>query len=146
METLHIQELHHLNHWAIVVSALILWILGALWYSPPLFAKPWMAALRIEPPAEMTAAHKKSLYAGMISSLVGDLILAFVMMHVIAWSGAHTVAWGAFIGFLCWIGFIAAPAFPQGIYERRPVSLFFINTGYWLVGLLIVGILLATWR
>ena len=39
-----------------------------------------------------------------------------------------------------------APNFAQGIYESRPFKLFAINSGYWLVGLLITGGLLATWR
>ena len=35
---------------------------------------------------------------------------------------------------------------PQGIYEKRPFKLFAINSGYWLLGLFIVGGLLAAWR
>jgi len=136
--------MHHLllNPWPVVVSALILWFLGAAWYSPVLFAKPWMAMLGIQ----KDAPNKKSLVPGMISSLVGDFILAFALDHVIRWAHATTVHWGAFLGFLMWFGFFAAPNFPQGIYENRPFKLFAINNGYWLVGLIIVGILLAVWR
>jgi hypothetical protein len=135
-------HLHHLNPWAALVSALILWILGGAWYSPVLFAKPWMAALGITP----DPTKKKGLLAGMIASFVGDFILAFVLDHLILWANAGSVHGGAFVGFLVWLGFFAAPNFPQGIYERRPFKLFAINNGYWLVGLIIVGILLAVWR
>ena len=136
--------MHHLhfNHLAIIVSALILWFLGAAWYSPPLFAKPWMAMLGIK----KGDSNKNSLLAGMISSLIGDLILSFVLAHFVIWSGATTFAWGAFIGFICWLGFFVAPNFPQGLYENRPFKLFAINNGYWLMGLLIVGGLLAVWH
>jgi hypothetical protein len=130
------------NHVAILVSALILWVLGALWYSPALFAKPWMALLGIQ----RDAANRKSLVPGMISSLIGDLILSFALAHFVIWSGASSFGWGAFIGFLAWFGFVAAISFPQGIYENRPFKLFAINSGYWLVGLLIVGGLLAVWQ
>ena len=136
-----IHHLHHFNHWAILVSALILWMLGAVWYSPALFAKPWMAALGIVP-----TGPKKGLAAGMVASFVGDVLVAFALLHVILWSEASTFAAGAFVGFLCWFGFIAATQFPQGIYERRPAKLFLINSGFWLVGLLIVGGVLAVWR
>lgn len=136
--------MHHLhfNHLAIIVSALILWFLGAAWYSPPLFAKPWMAMLGIK----KGDSNKNSLLAGMISSLIGDLILSFVLAHFVIWSGATTFAWGAFIGFICWLGFFVAPNFPQGLYENRPFKLFAINNGYWFMGLLIVGGLLAVWH
>ncbi len=132
----------HLNPWPLLVCTVFLWLLGAAWYSPVLFVKPWMAALGITP----GAPNKKILLVGMISSLVGDFLLVFAMDHIVYWTNASTVHWGAFLGFLVWLGFFAAPNFPQGIYERRPFKLFVINNGYWLVGLLVVGIVLAVWR
>lgn len=132
----------HLNPWAVLVSALILWILGGAWYSPVLFAKPWMALVGFQ----RDESKRKAMVGGMIASLIGDLLVAFVLAHVIAWSGADSVGWGLLIGFIMWLGFFAAPHFPQGIYESRPFKLFAINSGYWLVGLLVIGVLLAIWR
>lgn len=132
---------HDLNHLAILVSGAFLWLLGAVWYSPALFSKPWMALLGFS----KEHPNKKSLVPGMIASLVCDVILAFVMEHLILWSAATTFSWGALVGFIAWIGFFAAPNLPQGIYENRPFKLFAINNGYWLVGLPIVGGILAIW-
>lgn len=136
--------MHHLhfNHMAVIISALILWFLGAAWYSPVLFARPWMALVGLK----KDDSKKKSMIGGMIASLIGDLLVAFILAHVIGWSGADSAGWGAVIGFIVWLGFFAAPHFPQGIYEGRPFRLFTINSGYWLVGLLIIGPLLAVWR
>jgi hypothetical protein len=134
-------HLHGFNHWAILVSALVLWMLGAVWYSPALFAKPWMAALGIVPDGQ-----KKGLAFGMISSLIGDVLVAFILTHFVFWSGASTFGGGAFVGFISWLGFFAAIQFPQGVYEGRPTKLFLINGVYWLVGLIAIGGLLAVWR
>jgi hypothetical protein len=82
----------------------------------------------------------------MIASLVGDAILAFVLDHIIIWSNATGFGWGVVIGVIVWIGFFAATSLPQNLYEGRPFKLFAINSGYWLVGLVIVGGLLASWR
>ena len=82
----------------------------------------------------------------MVTSFICDLVLAFVLAHFVRWSGVETFAWGALIGFIVWVGFFAAPRLPQGIYENRPFKLFAINEGYWLVGLLIIGGLLAIWH
>ena len=132
----------HLNLWAVAVSALYLWFLGAAWYSPVVFARPWMAMLRLE----RNPSRRGSIFFAMFASLVGDLVTAFLLAHIVAWSGADTLAWGAFIGFIAWLGFFAAPNFPQGIYENRPFGVFLINNGYWLVGLVGVGMLLSVWR
>jgi len=135
-------HLHHINHWAILVSAMIQWVLGAVWYSPVLFAKPWMAMVNVP----TGPGKNKAMITGMIMSFVGSVILSFILFHFIAWSGARTWGTGALVGFISWTGFIAAPSIAQGIYEGRPFKLFAINTGYWLVALLITGGLLAVWQ
>lgn len=134
--------MHHLhfNHWALLVSAVILWILGATWYSPALFSKPWMALVGHE------KGNPKAAVAGMIVSFIGNLILSLVLAHFVEWSGADSFGWGALIGFISWMGFIAAPLAGQSIFEGRPFKLYAINVGYWLVGLPICGGLLAVWR
>jgi hypothetical protein len=131
----------HVNHLAIVASALIQWLLGALWFSPVLFAKPWTAMVN----APQENKHK-SMVAGMITSFIVSLVLSFVLVHILHWAGALTFGRGALVGFILWAGFIAAPLSAGYIYESRPFKLFAINTGYWLVALLISGGLLAVWR
>ncbi|RPI66461.1 MAG: DUF1761 family protein [Ignavibacteriales bacterium] len=34
-----------INYLAVFVSAVIIFLLGGLWYSPVLFAKPWMSVI-----------------------------------------------------------------------------------------------------
>jgi hypothetical protein len=132
----------HLNHLAILVAAIGQWFLGAIWYSPVLFAKPWMHMVGIQP----GEGKKASMIAGMIASFIGSVVLSGVLAHIILWSGSGSFEWGALIGFICWAGFIAAPLSAQYIYESRPFNLFAINTGYWLVGLVLSGGLLAVWQ
>lgn len=35
----------HINYLAVLVAAVLNMAIGALWYSPVLFAKPWMKAI-----------------------------------------------------------------------------------------------------
>jgi hypothetical protein len=130
----------HLNHLAILVAAIIQWVVGALWYSL-LFAKPWMALT-----GHTKGERPKGAILSMAISFVGGIVLCFVQAHMVLWSGANSFAWGAMIGFIAWVGFIAVPLMSQSLYERRPFKLFAINAGYWLVSLLITGGLLAVWQ
>lgn len=134
--------MHHLhfNHLAVLVAALVQFFLGALWYSL-FFAKPWMAFT-----GHTKGERPKGVVVAMLSSLIGALILSFVLAHVVMWSGATTIGWGVFVGFICWLGFIATPLFAETIYEQRPYGLFWINSGYWLVVLVVSGGLLAAWH
>jgi Protein of unknown function (DUF1761) len=135
-------HLHHeLNYVAILVCAVIVWMIGAAWYSPLLFAKPWVAIV-----GRQMGEKPKGVYRGMIGSLIGDIFLCFVLAHIIRWSGADSWVDGAHIGLLTWAGFFAATMYPQSIYEGRPIKYFAINAGYWLVSLLMVGAVLAIWH
>lgn len=136
------QHIHHqLNFLAILVCAGIIWIVGAFWYSPLLFAKPWVAIV-----GRKMGEKPKGVVKGMVSSFIGDLLLSLVLAHFVLWAHAHNFGHGAFIGFLSWIGFVVSPLYPQSIYEGRPFRYFAINSGYWLIALVVVGGLLAVWN
>ncbi len=135
------QHLHSLNFIAITVCAVVVWLIGAAWYSPLLFAKPWVAIV-----GRQMGEKPKGVYKGMIASLIGDLFLCFVLAHILRWSGANDWMDGLHIGLLMWVAFFAAPMYPQSVYEGRPAKYFAINGGYWLVSLLVVGAILAVWR
>jgi accessory gene regulator protein AgrB len=137
---MHHLHLHQFNFWAVLVAALIQWILGALWYSL-LFAKPWMALT-----GHTKGERPKGAVVAMVTSFLEGLVLAFVLAHVVVWSNTATYGRGAFIGALCWLGFIAAPLLSETMYEKRPFKLFAINSGYWLLALVISGVVLAVWR
>ena len=129
------------NLLAVLVSGVMMWLLGAIWYSPIAFGKKW-AALVPGPQGD----KKKTMMVGMIMSLVGDILLSFVLAHVIIWSGSREFGRGLFIGFVMWMGFFAATAIPQSIFEGRPFKLFAINQAYNLLGLMLMGGILSAWR
>lgn len=130
----------HFNFLAILVAALIQFFLGALWYSL-FFAKPWM-----ELTGHTKGERPKGIVVAMFSSFVGSLLLPFMLAHMVIGIGADSFGMGAFIGFLCWLGFIVPTFFAETIYERRPYKLYAINVGYWLAVLIISGGLLGAWR
>jgi hypothetical protein len=137
-----VQHIHARIHLLpVLVSALIQWLIGAVWYSPLLFAKPWAAMVNVNP-----AGKQKTMVGGMIASFACSLLVSLALDHFIVWSHAASYGAGAFIGFISWFGFVAAPQYPQGIYEGRPAKLIAINTGYWLIALLITGAMLAVWH
>lgn len=132
-----------INHLAVIVCAIVLWVLGAAWYSPVMFAKKWSALIGIK----REPGNREGLLLGMTASFICDVVTSFILANLIVWSNVPKgFGQGAVIGVLAWIGFNAAPNLPQGLYEKRPFKLFAINSGYWLVGLFIVGGILGIWR
>ena len=129
------------NYWAVLVSAVLYWLLGALWYGV-LFSKPWMAL------ENMTAeqAHSMSPVLPYVITLALNLLIAFVLAQVCIWRNANTASRGAAIGVLLWIGIVGPITFTTYMYEMRPKELFAINEFYPLVGLCLMGAILGAWK
>lgn len=129
-----------INYPAILVSAIVYWLLGALWYAV-LFAKPWMALEHIS----MNNPSGMNPVLPYIVTFLLNLLIAFVLAQFCIWRGANTAIKGASLGALLWIGFIGPITFTTNMYEMRPVQLFAINELYALVGLFIMGWILGAW-
>jgi len=135
--------LPHINYWAVLVSGVIIFILGGLWYSRALFAKPWFRLMG-KSEEEMKAAGPSPLLF-LMAFICGLLIaasLAVVLKHFLP----ITPLRGAEVGVLCWVGFAAATSLATALFSSQPKALWLINSGYNLVSFVIAGIILALWR
>ncbi len=134
-----------LGHWLpILVAALAAWLIGALWYSPLLFAKAWQRAhgYTAEKLAAMQAGAAKA-YAG---SFVAFVLIAFILHTFLSRLGAHTAQQGALWGFHAWLGFALPIGFTANLYSDKPISTFLIDAGYQLVYLSVMGAILGAWH
>jgi hypothetical protein len=130
-----------INLWALVVAALAKMAIGSLWYAPFAYGTAWMAAAGVTP-GQMKAAMPKA----MAVDLLGSLVTALVLMHVVRYARADSVVHGATVGFLCWLGFVAATTLAAVFYEGRPLKLFLINNGFLLLSLMVMGAIIGAWH
>jgi hypothetical protein len=128
------------NYAAIVVSAVVYWMLGGLWYAV-LFGQRWMLLEGIT--AEKAGSMNPAL--PYIITFVLNLLIAFVLAQLCLWRNANTAARGAAVGVLLWIGIVAPITFTTYMYEMRSMELFAINEFYPLVGLCLMGVILGAW-
>jgi hypothetical protein len=139
-------HMHNLNWLAILVAAISTMVVGFLWYSPVLFAKPWMREMGYDPndKAKMQEMQKSAglAYAGsFLASLVSALTLA-LFLH---WLRAEGLHFGLIVGFHVWLGFVATVQLTGVLFMKQSMKLFAINTGYQLVCYLVMGAILAVW-
>lgn len=135
----------HINYLAILVSAVIMFGLGALWYSPVMFAKPWLASLGKTEEQLREDAGNRSMPLTFGLSFVAYFVMAFVMSHVIDYAAADTLADGLRTGFWLWLGMVATTTLVLSLFESRSLRLYTIDIGYHLIGMLIMGGILAVW-
>lgn len=131
-----------LNYGAVLVAAVINMILGAFWYSPILFAKPWMKLIG-KKEEDLKKGNMPLLYG---SSFASYLIMSYVLAHVIYYSQATTFLEGMVTGFWMWLGFVVTTSGVNSLFEGKHMQLTAINLGYPLVGLMLMGAVLAVWK
>jgi hypothetical protein len=136
--------LHQMNLWAILVAAVVYFILGSLWFSI-LFGGFWSKEVErlgilIKDPAKSTIAAK------MVQTFVGNLIAAFSMGYIVFATHSFNAIAGLKLGLLCGIGFAAVAMIIAYTWESRSFRLQMIDTGYAVIGITVCGIIISAWR
>jgi hypothetical protein len=139
-------EFMGVNLWSVLVAAVATMILGFLWYSPLLFAKPWTLAMGYDP-NDKAKMDEMRTGAGKLYGItfVASLISAFVLAKIIDVTTVNAVLYGMKIGFAVWLGFVTTVQLTSTLFKRRPIKLYLIDTGYQLVCYLLMGAILAKW-
>jgi uncharacterized protein DUF1761 len=134
--------LSELNYLAILVTAVVIFVIGALWYTV-LFGKQWLAAHAYTP--EQLEGMKQGMGRAYGLSFVCYLVLASVMSMLIFLLGIDNAAAGAKLGALCWLGFVATIGFTANLYSNKSFATYLIDASYQLVFMVVAGVLLAIW-
>lgn len=128
----------HLQFAPILIATLAKMVLGAVWYSNALFFKAW-----IRMSGMIEEQVRQGLPKALVVDLIGSFLMALVLFHTIRWADANSVSAALFVAFLNWLGFVAFTMVNTVTYERKPVQLYLLNTGYQLVSMLIMGAIVA---
>jgi hypothetical protein len=140
-------HMHSLNWVAILVAAISTMVVGFLWYSPLLFAKPWMREMGYDPNDKAkTEEMKKSAGRAYGGSFVASLISAFTLALILHGLRAEDWHFGIMASFHIWLGFVATVQFTGALFAKQSMKLFGINTGYQLVCYLVMGVILTLWK
>lgn len=139
-----------INWFAVLAAGISAFVLGGIWYSPKLFGTAWMKDnnLSIE---QLRQGNFAKIYGwAFILSLIAAVNLAMFLSDTpdeCTGVCAHhtTIGTGAMYGALAGLWVFCFVAI-HGLFERKPARLFFINGGYALVALALMGAIIGLWR
>lgn len=133
------------NYIAVIAAGVVSMILGFLWYSPMLLGKPWMKEKGYS--AEPLKKAQKEMGKFYAISFVVSLITAYVLFHVMVMSMSYfnypKLQTGLTSAFWMWLGFVMPVQITATIFGDKNFKLFGIDTGYQLVSLLAMGVVLG---
>ena len=143
--------MHHVNLLAVLVCAIATMIIGFIWYSPILFAKPWMREMGYDPADSAKIQEmRKSAGPAYGASFLASLITAFILGLFLHWmriaDSANPLHLGLGVAFHAWLGFTATVQLTSALFMRQSMKLFAINTLYQLLCYLAMGAILASWK
>lgn len=134
-----------INYLPVLVTAVLIFMLGGLWYSPVLFAKKWMA-LQGKTLAEMQASGAGASPGMYVQVFICGLLVSAVMSMVIAHMPEPNAAHGVISGGVLWLGFAASTSYGTALFSMKPKALWAIDSGFNLVSFVLAGLILSVWR
>lgn len=158
-----------LNPIAMLVAAVSALVVGFIWYNPKVFGSVWMKAAEMSE-EKMKGANMSKIFGlallfaimlsfampgivihqfGAMSLMGGDATAALPSYEAFISDYAdafRTFKHGALHGFMSGL-FIALPILgTNALFERKGAKYIFINSGYWIVTLTIMGGIICAWR
>jgi hypothetical protein len=122
----------------VLLAALVYFGIGAVWYSPALFAKQWAKAL-----GRQAGDMGTDPTQAMIVTALTMLVLVMVEAYFVHATGTMGMWRGAYLGAKLWLGFVATTAFVNNSFQSGSKKLYLIDQGYHLVGIVVAGAILA---
>lgn len=130
-----------INVAALALAAILKSVVGTVWFSPALLGPRWNSYAKCDPDV-----LRRGLPRALGVDVIGNFVMAFVLVHATHYAGATSAAQGAAVGFFNWLGFVAVSTLFSVTFEKRPFGLWLINNGFHLIGIVLMGVIVTTWR
>ena len=132
-----------INWLATLVAAVPAFIVGALWYSPPLFGTRWMGYIGTTEEQIRASGSNTGKY---VLAIVVPLVKAIALSVIADWAHADDLVSGALLGLIVGVAFVATSYLVTYAFESRPMGLLAINAGHDTVGLIAMGAVIGAWQ
>lgn len=136
-------DISTVNWLAVLVAGISAFVVGGIWYSPGLFGKAWMADAKLTE-ADIRAGNKGKIFG--FTAIFSLVMAANLAMFLVDTPQMKTdLTWGVTAGFLAGIWTFCAIAI-HSLFELKSWRLIFINGGYSVVALTLMGAIIGLWR
>ena len=131
------------NMWAVLVSAVASFVLGAVWYSPFVFGKTYTRLMGWS--HETMEHHKKGAVKGYVITFISSLVMAYVLSFALDYTVSATITDGLKTAFALWLGFVATVSIGSVLWEGKPFALYLINAAFNLISMGVMAAILTVW-
>src|SRR5258705_2881930 len=119
----------NINILAVLVAAVLTFVLGAVWYPAVLFAKQWMAAQGYTQ-ERLEEMKRKGVTRAYAVSVLCYLVTAYVMALLVSYTNSTTLAQGLWLGLLSWLGVAPPVGLPANMFSGKPLPASGLRAGF----------------
>lgn len=131
-----------INLLAVAAGAFAYFTLGAIWFAPGILGNKWRELSGLPPDH---SDNKRKFLRGLALSALCCFLTTYVLAHFLQYAGGTTIptalqgsAW------IC-LGFVGLTQLQDFLFTRKTLTLFAINAGYQIAGILLAGAVLGAW-
>ena len=128
-----------LNWLAIIVAAVVYFVVAAIWYQPRVMGKKWMESVGME------SVEEGPNPAIFLVPLISYFIMATVLAMIARGIGAESFTDGLVLGLLTGFVFVAMQSLINASFEGRSMNLVLVNGGLGIIGHALAAIIVTTW-
>ena len=125
---------------AVVVSTVIAFAIGGVWYSKALFGSAWLEEVGLTEEAVNSANMPKTFGGTFVLQFLAVMALAVLVGSDGSWQS------GLYTGLLIGVFWVATAYGITYLFEQRSLRLFLINAGYNVVLFAIIGTVIGAWH
>ena len=121
---------------AIVAGALVVMVLGFIWFHPKVLGRPWMEG------AGLTEEQVKKFDP---LAMIGGILMAFVLSYALSRYASHEeeglseFLHGMYHGVMPALLYVAPVLISKGLFERKKITWVLIGAAYWVLAISLVG-------
>src|SRR4030095_6592390 len=134
-------EKPYISHLAVCVCALLILVIGGLWYSPLLFFKAWQR--------ETGLSDEQVAKASPLKTYSLTFVLAWIISYNLAFflgDSKTNWQWGLTTGLLAGVGWTSTMFVIISLFEQRSLKYLLINCGYIIIYFGLIVFVLGIWR
>ena len=135
-------EFEGINYFAVLVAWLISVVIGGFWYSPAGFGKQWSKLSGVDMMKTPKAETSRAIKFVALSCLLQSFVFALILNSL----NVENVLQGLAASIVIWFGFTALTTVGNTLYQRQSWSFWWLNASYFLVIMIINGVILSVWQ
>lgn len=128
-----------IDYMGVGAATVVAMIIGALWYSPVLFLKPWMLAQGKEYPCP----PQKGAAAAITNAAAMSIISALALSEVFSWRQVNNIEDALVTSLLMAVGFVVSNQLLRDRFHGATRMLSLINAANTVVTYLAMGLVMA---